>query len=181
MNVLDTLTKRNAQFAEKAFQQDLKMMPSMKTVIIGCVDPRVDPADIFQLAPGEAVVIRNVGGRIDPATPQILNILQTLAKAAGKDMGEGWNFVVLHHTDCGINGCYHKAPDLLAEYLKVSRSELDKLFVTDPYKAVVLDVELLKSNPLLPDQASITGIVYDVNTGKIETVVPTSVIRQPRD
>jgi carbonic anhydrase len=181
MNVVDTLIERNARFAEKTFQQDLKMMPSMKTVIIGCVDPRVDPADVFQLAPGEAVVIRNVGGRIDPATPQILNILQTLAKAAGKDIGEGWNFVVLHHTDCGINGCYHKAPELLMDYLHVTRSELEELSVTDPYKAVVLDVELLKSNLQLPERALITGIVYDVKTGKIETVVPTSTIRPPRD
>ena len=32
----------------------------MKPLIIGCVDPRVDPADIFGLKAGEAAVIRNV-------------------------------------------------------------------------------------------------------------------------
>ena len=66
MNVIDTLTQRNEAFANSRFSAELKIMPSLKTMIIGCVDPRVDPFDIFGLAPGEAAVIRNVGGRITP-------------------------------------------------------------------------------------------------------------------
>jgi carbonic anhydrase len=61
MTVVETLTQRNEAFASSRFSADLKIMPSMKTMIIGCVDPSVDPADIFGLLPGEAVVIRNVG------------------------------------------------------------------------------------------------------------------------
>lgn len=60
MTVIDTLTQRNEAFADSRFSADLKIMPSMKTMIIGCVDPRVDPADIFGLVPGEVAVIRNV-------------------------------------------------------------------------------------------------------------------------
>ncbi len=61
MNVIDTLTQRNQTFANSdSFSADLKIMPSMKTVIIGCVDPRVGPVDIIGLEPGEAAVIRNV-------------------------------------------------------------------------------------------------------------------------
>jgi carbonic anhydrase len=41
-------------------------MPSLKTMIIGCVDPRVDPFDIFGLAPGEAAVIRNLAKTMCP-------------------------------------------------------------------------------------------------------------------
>jgi hypothetical protein len=51
----------------------------MKTMIIGCVDPRVDPVDIFGLVPGEAAVIRNVGGRITPATLQTMAMLRIVA------------------------------------------------------------------------------------------------------
>jgi carbonic anhydrase len=65
MNVIDTLTQRNEAFASSRFSAELKIIPSLKTMIIGCVDPRVDPVDIFGLAPGEAAVIRNVGGRIN--------------------------------------------------------------------------------------------------------------------
>jgi hypothetical protein len=63
MSVIETLTQRNEAFASSRFSADLKIVPSMKTMIIGCVDPRVDPVDMFGLAPGEAAVIRNVGGR----------------------------------------------------------------------------------------------------------------------
>ena len=83
MNVIKTLTQRNEAFASSRFSADLKIMPSMKTMIISCVDPRVDPVDIFGLAPGEAVVIRNVGGRITPATLQTMAMLGTVAKASG--------------------------------------------------------------------------------------------------
>ena len=66
MSVIETLTQRNEAFANSRFSADLKIMPSMKTMIIGCVDSRVDPVDIFGLAPGKAAVIRNVGGRNHP-------------------------------------------------------------------------------------------------------------------
>jgi len=80
MNVIDTLTQRNEAFAHSRFSAELKIMPSLKTMIIGCVDPRVDPFDIFGLAPGEAAVIRNVGGRITPATLQTMAMLRKLVQ-----------------------------------------------------------------------------------------------------
>src|SRR6266436_6115525 len=82
MTVIETLTQRNEAFASSRFSADLKIMPSMKTTIIGCVDPRVDPVDIFALATGEAAVIRNVGGRITPATLQTMAMLRIVAKPA---------------------------------------------------------------------------------------------------
>ena len=89
MTVIDTFTQRNEAFADSRFSADLKIMPSMKTMIIGCVDPRVDPADILGLVPGEAAVIRNIGGRMTPATLQILAMLRTVAKANGGEIGQG--------------------------------------------------------------------------------------------
>lgn len=44
MDFLETLSRRNAEFAETGFSPDLKILPSRRTMIIGCVDPRVDPA-----------------------------------------------------------------------------------------------------------------------------------------
>ncbi|WP_425343349.1 carbonic anhydrase [Pseudofrankia saprophytica] len=35
-------------------------------MVVGCVDPRVDPTHVLGLEQGEAAVIRNVGGRITP-------------------------------------------------------------------------------------------------------------------
>lgn len=177
MDVVETLSGRNADFAKNGFATDLKMLPSMRTVIVGCVDGRVDPADIFELMPGEAVVIRNVGGRINTALLETVEILQAVSNAAGKAIGEGWNLIVLHHTDCGIIPCYKHAPKLLAKHLNVTEVELDNMAITDPYEAVRLDVAALKSVAGLSSALTITGAVYDVATGKVEIIVPPSRLR----
>ena len=181
MDTIETLTRRNRDFAERTFSGDLKMLPSMKTIIVGCVDPRVDPADVFNLEPGEAIVIRNIAGRIDTTTLQTMAILRTVAQGAGKDIGEGWNLIVLHHTDCGINIGHRLAPNLIAEYLRVDQAALDGLAITDPYKAVAVDVAALKANPRLPAGLIVTGVVYDVVTGRTDIVVPSSRLRPETD
>jgi carbonic anhydrase len=176
MTVIDTLTQRNEVFAASRFSADLKIMPSMKTMIIGCVDPRVDPADIFGLVPGEAAIIRNVGGRITPATLQIMAMLRIVAKSNGGEIGRGWNLIVLHHTDCGITRLAH-SPELLANHFGVVPEDLDNLAIADPHKAVAVDVAALKSNPLLPGGFLVSGLVYDVATGRIELVVPPALLK----
>lgn len=177
MTFIETLTERNAAFAADGFNADLKIIPSRKTMIVGCVDPRVDPMDVLKLEPGEAVIIRNIGGRTNPALFETLAVLSAVSKAAGQNLGDRWNLIILHHTNCGIVGCYHHAPDLLATLMGVSVEALDTLAITDPYKAVVIDVEALRANPLIPDGFTVTGLVYDTSTGRIETVVPPARLR----
>ena len=175
-DVINQLIARSQEFAEGGFVGGLKMMPSLKTTIIGCVDPRVDPAAIFGLQPGEAVVIRNVGGRVFPSTLQTLRMLGVVAKTQGGAIGAGWNLIVFHHTDCGIK-CLTNEPELLAKHFEVSASQLDGLSISDPYLSVSIDVAALKANPQLSSALTVTGVVYDVATGKTATVVPPSCIR----
>jgi carbonic anhydrase len=171
MDYFESLASRNVEFAEQKFQPELKMLPHKRAIIIGCVDPRVDPVEIFNLEQGEAAVIRNVGGRINEEIVETIDILATVARVAGKEVGEGWNLVVLHHTDCGIKGCYKNAPDLLAKYMQVSTEKLEDLAVMDPYKAVEIDVEALREASVVSSGFTVAGLVYDVATGRVETVV----------
>lgn len=177
MDFLQTLARRNQTFAENDFCADLKMMPSQRTTIIGCVDPRVDPMNVLKLEPGEAAVIRNVGGRVNPALLETMALLRSLSKARGSEIGEGWNLILLHHTDCGIVGCSHNAPQLLAKHLGVAPQDLSAKAIDDPYQSVALDIAALKANPNLPADLVVTGLVYDVATGRIDTVVPASALR----
>lgn len=177
MYLIDTLRQRNADFSASGFTAGLKMLPSLKTLIVGCVDPRVDPMDILKLEPGEAAIIRNVGGRVSPALFDTLGMLRAVSKAGGGELGPGWNLVVLQHTNCGINGCYHEAPDLLAHYMGVPEDALASLAITDPYKAVQIDIEALRARDDIPAAFTVTGMVYDVGTGKVDIVVPPSRLR----
>jgi carbonic anhydrase len=177
MNVVDTLLQRNQQFVNAEYSKGLKIVPSLKTMIIGCVDTRVDPSDVLGIKAGEAVVIRNVGGRIEPATIHTISILDAVTTASGGRMGPGWNLIVLHHTDCGIKPCYAHAPNLLAQFFDVPVTDLSKFSINDPYASVAVDVAALKSNSKIPGDFLVTGLVYDVDTGEIHTVVPTDNVR----
>lgn len=178
MNIIESLMQRNEAFATSGFSPVLKMLPSARTMILGCVDPRVDPADIFSLAPGEALIIRNVGGRLDPGTLQTFGILRAVAKSRGAEVGDGWNLIILHHTDCGIIPCHHHAPEKLATYLGVEQDALAMMAIDDPYASVALDIATLKANPKLPPAITVTGLVYDVATGIVKTVVPPARLRE---
>src|ERR1700760_431407 len=165
MDFNDVMLERNADFSKTAFAPELKMMPSTGTVVIGCVDPRVDPAHVLGLKQGEAAAIRNVGGRLNKPLLETLSILSVLAKAAGRPDGAR-NLVLLQHTDCGIIGCHKHAPALLAKHLGVETEALDGLAVTDPYKAVALDVAALRANKELPDGLVVSGLVHDVKNAE---------------
>ena len=171
MTTLDTLTKRNSDFAAHRFVAGLTMMPTLRTMVIGCVDPRVDPAHLLGLDPGEAIVIRNIGGRITPATLQTMAMLQTIAQVQGANPGDGFHLIVLHHTDCGIT-CLEEKPDMLAGYFGIGKGELEAKAVTDPRTSVAVDVAALRAIPALPRGWLVSGLVYDIATGLVEAVMP---------
>ena len=177
MDAIETIKERNNHFAAHQFPGELAMMPALKTMIIGCVDPRVDPGEVLGLELGDAAVIRNIGGRITPATLQTMAMLRLVAAAGqARPPGPGWNLIVLHHTDCGIKRLTGY-PDLLAEHFGIDKAELDAKHIPDPWASVATDVAALKANPFLPPEFIVSGLVYDVDTGLVEQVVGPELLR----
>jgi carbonic anhydrase len=184
MNNLDHLLQRNKEFAVRQTAAGTLMpslpraMPKVKAVIIGCADMRVDPAHVFGIQPGEAVVLRNIGGRITPGLLEQLRLLGRIGEVAGGIPGGGGEFhlMVLQHTDCGIT---RLAGDraMLAHYFQMPEGELKTKALTDPRAAVAVDVATLRAIPALPGAWLISGLVYDVATGLVEIVVPAAPIR----
>ncbi|MEW1778392.1 carbonic anhydrase [Streptomyces sp. NPDC086777] len=168
MNVVETLTARNADFAAGHFTPGLRLMPSLKTIVIGCVDPRVDPNEVLGAKAGEIATLRNVGGRVTPELLMELMMLRKVTQAFGGDIGPGWEFIVLHHTDCGITRL-EEQPEVLSDFFGVDEEELDELHVGDPRAAVTRDVATLRSDNRLAG-VRVSGLVYDVTSGTVETV-----------
>ncbi len=177
--IIDTLTERNEDFAAHRFSAGLSLMPTLRTMVVGCVDPRVDPAYVLGLGLGEAAVIRNIGGRITPATLQTMALLGMIPRLEGAGSTGGLNLVVLHHTDCGITRLA-RVPDLLAGYFGIATEDLDAKAVADPHAAVRVDVAALRANPSLPGDVVVSGLVYDVATGRVETIVAPAPLRDER-
>jgi carbonic anhydrase len=177
------MLQRNKNFAAQQSAAGTLMpslpraLPNVKAVIIGCADMRVDPADVLGIKAGEAVVIRNIGGRITPGLLEQLGLLGRIGEVAGEIPGGGeFHIIVLQHTDCGITRLVGD-PAMLAHYFHMQEGELKKKAVTDPRAAVIVDVASLRAIPALPDQWLISGLVYDVATGLVEIVVPPAPIR----
>jgi len=186
MKTLDSLLERNKKFAAQqsaagALMPSLpRALPNVKAIIIGCADMRVDPAHVLGIKPGEAVVLRNIGGRITPGLLQQLGLLGRIGEVAGEVPGGGGEFhlILLQHTDCGITRLANESA-MLAQYFQVPENDLKRKVVTDPRAAVAVDVALLRSIPALPGEWLVSGLAYDVATGRVEVVVPPAAIRNP--
>jgi carbonic anhydrase len=185
MGTVTSMLERNKDFAAKHTAAGSLLpslpeaMPNVKAIIIGCADMRVEPADILQLKSGEAVVIRNIGGRVTPTLLEQLGMLGKIGQVAGKMPGGGgeFNIIVMQHTDCGITRLVDEAA-MLAHYFQISEGELAGKTVLDPRAAVVADIAALRAVPALPAPWLLSGLVYDVKTGLVETVVAPAPIRE---
>lgn len=171
MTVLDELTERNRTFAYHHPGHRAALQPTLKALILTCADHRVDPAHILGLELNDAVVVRNPGGRATPDFLVHLAVLATVAQAEG--LNSGFELILMQHTDCGLShlsGEEH-AP-VLAPLLGVRPEEVAGKSLTDPWAAVRSDVAELRENPLIPETLVISGIVYNVDDGTIDVVVP---------
>jgi carbonic anhydrase len=178
-NTLDAMIARNKAFAAQQTAGGT-LMPSfpraltnVKAIIIGCADMRVDPAHVLGITPGEAVVMRNIGGRVTPGLLEELGLLGRIGAVAGEAPGGGAEFhlIVMQHTDCGITRLGGD-PAMLAGYFQVNEVELTAKSVMSPRAAVTVDVASLRAITALPDNWILSGLVYDVATGLVEIVVP---------
>jgi carbonic anhydrase len=184
MSNLDHLLQRNKQFAVRQSAEGTLMpslpraMTTVKALIIGCADMRVDPAHLLGTKPGDAVVLRNIGGRITPGLLEQMGLLGRIGQVAGEIPGGGGEFhlIVLQHTDCGITRLAGD-PAMLAHYFQIQESEVSAKAITDPRAAIAIDVAALRATPALPDAWLISGLMYDVATGLVEIVVPPGPIR----
>ena len=184
MSNLDYLLQRNKEFAAQqsaagALMPSLsRAMPNVKAIIIGCADMRADPAHVLGTKPGEAVVLRNIGGRITPGLLEQLGLLARIVAVAGQVPGGGgeFNIIVLQHTDCGIARLAGDVT-MLAHYFQIPEGQLNAKAVSDPRAAVAADVAALRAIPALPAAWLIAGLVYDVATGLVEVVVPSARLR----
>jgi carbonic anhydrase len=168
---IDLALERNRAFATAGGHEKATIFPRLNLIVITCLDPRVDPARFLGLDLGDAMVIRNVGGRI---TREAINDVAFVTQIAEKALPEGplFEVAVIQHTQCGAG--------LLADdefrrsyagRIGVEESTLTDRAVLDPAGTVSRDVERLRSAPSVSPRVGISGHVYDVVTGTVTTVL----------
>ena len=170
MTHLDVLLDRNRAFAAtdaRTRGPAVPFVPNMQAFVLTCIDPRVDPADVFGLALGDAIVERTVGGRVTPAVLQDIGWITHLHRVLTPD-ADWFELAVVHHTDCGSALL---ADDALrkgfADAGGYDEAALAALAVTDPLESVRADVAALLASPMVDDRVAVSGYVYDVDTGLV--------------
>jgi carbonic anhydrase len=77
------------------FEEERKASHSAPPVLIlTCADLRCVPEYFFHMKKGEAVILRAIGGRVEPNLSAIVLV---------DSLFEFKEFVVVHHTDCGVS------------------------------------------------------------------------------
>jgi carbonic anhydrase len=173
MRDFDILIERNREFAKteaKSRVPQIPFIPNRQTYIVTCIDPRVDPADVLGLELGDAIVARNVGGRIVPAVLQDLAWINYLHETKTPD-ADWFDLVIIHHTDCGSG--FFADDDLRHGFAErgFDDAELAQLPVLDPAETVRTDVEKVRAYPNLSPAVRVSGYSYDLETGLLTEVV----------
>jgi carbonic anhydrase len=182
MTRMTPLLERNEQFASTYTPAPLRL-PTAQTLILTCLDHRVDPAIILGLRLGEAPVMRNAGGRVTQAVIDDIAYLSFLAGQLPGDRDPAdplFEVAIVHHTECGMGfladpSFRHQA----AEATGLSEAALEASAVADPSTTVRADVERLLASPLLSPKVSVSGHVYDVATGRLSTALDARYPQRP--
>lgn len=158
---LSGLLAANAAYAARFRDGSLASPPRLGLAILTCMDARIDPMRMFDLAPGDAHVVRNAGGRAQDA-------LRSLAISHAV-LGTS-HVVVVHHTDCGLLGTTNA--DLRTRFAArgVDAGAIDFLPFDDLDESVREDMARLRASALLADGVRVDGFVYDVRTGLVRPV-----------
>jgi carbonic anhydrase len=169
---IDTALARNRAFAAGGGHEDVSRLPAQRLLVISCLDHRVDPAHVLGLDLGDAIVIRNGGGRV---TPEVINHVAFVSQLVENAVPDGplFEVAVVQHTQCGSAAL---ADDefrrRFAERTGGDDSALREYAVVDPAATVAKDVELLRSSAAISPRIAVSGHVYDVATGLVQTVSP---------
>ena len=173
MSNIAPLLDRNRAFAGTDARRNMPVpfLPRLNLYIVICIDCRVDPAKTLGIKLGEALVQRNIGGRITPAIIRDIAYVSYLVetKAPG---GPYFEVAIIHHTDCGSTLL---ADDDLrhgfAQRVGIDERALADTPVLDPARTVRTDVQRVLWADEVSPEVFVSGHVYDVETGLVTTVV----------
>jgi carbonic anhydrase len=148
--------------ARSVTEGGLPKSPRKATAVIACIDSRVEPNRILGGEQGDYHVIRNTGGLVTDDSLRSLMVSQFHGTTA---------VIVMMHTDCGAMAYPADAERARLEGELGKRITFDMHPFDDVETELRRGVRLLRETPLLPNQDRIKGVIYDVTTGRVRTVV----------
>lgn len=160
-----------------------------RAMVIACSDSRVDPAMIFNAAPGEIFAIRNVANLVPPYQPDGAYHGTSAAIEFGVLALEVQDIIIMGHGMCGgiralLEGVPAPLGDFLTSWIGVAARARRVLQCTpaDPqlaceHEAIRLSIENLMTFPWIAERVAdgrlhLRGAHFDVRTGVLAMLQP---------
>ncbi|WP_135365004.1 beta-class carbonic anhydrase [Halosimplex halophilum] len=146
-------------------------------LVVACMDERIPVEEVLGLELGDAQIYRNAGGKV---TDDVIRSAALTTNFFDTD-----EIIVVNHTDCGMmsapddavrEGLEAQAGDLSDIDLDPSLPELtigdadviDWVKMTDDIdEACAAQVEYLRQSDLIPEEVTVSGYVYEVESGEL--------------
>lgn len=160
----DDLLAANAAFAEVFDGAGFDGIAHAGVAVITCMDSRIDPLRMLGLHHGDAKIFRNPGGRVTNAALEALVL--------GVHLLGVKRILVVPHTRCAM--ATNTEADLRERVSRASGQDASWTswqVITDQESALRHDVGRVRAHPLIPDQVTVGGFLYDVDTGRLNHLV----------
>jgi carbonic anhydrase len=137
--------------------------PALHTVVLTCMDARIDVSVLFGLRPGEVHVLRNAGGVVTD------DVIRTHTNSQRK-LGTR-SIVLIHHTGCGLES-------LTEDFRNELEAEVGQrpAWAVESFRDVDQDVrqsmQRVRTSPFLLHTDDVRGFVFDVKSGRLREVDP---------
>ncbi|WDK17400.1 carbonate dehydratase [Colletotrichum graminicola] len=166
--------QKNVEAASESYSSGfdkghLALPPAKKYLVLTCMDARIDPARAFGIELGDAHVIRNAGASAVDGLRSIVISQQLLGTH---------EIVLVKHTGCGMLTFKNEDAYGIVEKnlgadasLEAKNCIPDFLAFPELEEAVKKDIDFIKASKLVPDSVTLSGWVYEVETGKTRRVI----------
>lgn len=158
--MFDDILGGNQLYAAGFPAAGLTARPARGLAVVTCIDPRIEPLGLLGLRPGDATILRNAGARV---TDDVLRSLVLAVNLLGVE-----RTCIIQHTECALRQATNN--QLVARIGQVrnsSASGWDFLPIENPQRVVAVDVDRVRSCPLLPSDLPVQAFEYDVATSLI--------------
>jgi len=162
---------------------------SPKVLVVACVDSRVDPARIFDAAPGEMLTVRNVANLVPPYAPDGAPHGTSAALEFGVRVLEVRQIMVMGHGSCGgvralLDGAPEQAHAFIAVWMSIAQPAraraMQRALAGErqqccEHEVIKVSLDNLMTYPWVAERVAagrlaLQGSWFDIRTGELMTL-----------
>lgn len=195
---MDKLLNGYRRFRDAGWPERRRLFESLadvgqnpRAMVLSCADSRVDPGMIFDAAPGELFVVRNVANLVPPYAPDDAYHGTSAALEFGVRVLQVEHILVMGHALCGgvralLTGVPPEAGDFVAGWIRIAEPARKRALACDDgtdtqlcceWETVKLSVQNLLTFPWIQERVEagtlvLHGAHFDIRSGVLSLLGP---------